>query len=111
MAGITIILMKAFKLYISTPYLEGYLLNEPPKFNKSEKRYYSNFVGYKKDLIRLISFINGLDDFEELTTKQTNFELQTATGILKDSSALLEYRLDKLFEIEIAKKMEFLNND
>ena len=61
---LTIILKHTFKAYISTQYLEGYLLGEETKINESDKRFSTNFRAYKNNEIRsILAFINDLDNF------------------------------------------------
>jgi len=94
---LTIILKHTFKAYISTQYLEGYLLGEETKINESDKRFSTNFRAYKNNEIRsILAFINDLDNFNAFKSPK-NIE---ALNIIKDSAKCLKYRLNKLIEIE-----------
>ena len=99
-----VILKRTFKTYLSTPYIDGYLLKDETDLNQSDKRYYNNFFEYRRSIVR----INHLIDFE-LEKNSNGFaepKDKNTYVILKNANACLLQRLEELYKIEVAIKME-----
>ena len=106
---LSVILRMTFKTYISTQNLEGYLLKDDNEVNSSEIRYYTNYFEYRRSIVRINSFID--IELEKHLKGFSDPKDEETYNTLKNASDLLIHRLEELFKVEVAIKMERANND